>query len=143
MVHDGEPDHEARRSQLALVPYALGQASRIRRGIGAIAGNHIVVTDADRLHVALVHLKKGSIRVSRGQSVNLGELVADCGNSGNSTEPHVHMQVMDRADPAAANGLPMVFDRFREWRRGASGFIDREGGIPAEGSVIEPLSTNV
>jgi hypothetical protein len=28
-VHDGEPDHEGRRSQLALVPYALGQAARL------------------------------------------------------------------------------------------------------------------
>lgn len=37
-VHDGEPDHVARRSQLALVPYALGQRARLARGVGAIAG---------------------------------------------------------------------------------------------------------
>jgi hypothetical protein len=48
-VHDGEPDHEARRSQLALIPYAFGQASRIRQGIGAIAGNHLVISVAEGL----------------------------------------------------------------------------------------------
>src|SRR5690349_1506311 len=35
-THDGEPDHPARRSQLALVPYALGQAGRLRQGVPAI-----------------------------------------------------------------------------------------------------------
>src|SRR5690606_6788420 len=39
-VHDGEPDHVARRSQLALIPYALGQAARLRQGVAAIAGNY-------------------------------------------------------------------------------------------------------
>lgn len=42
-VHDGEPDHEARRSQLTLVHYALTQASRARRGAGGLAGNHVII----------------------------------------------------------------------------------------------------
>ena len=50
------------------------------------------------------------------------------------------MQVMDQADPSTAQGVPMVFDRFREWRSDARGFVDRENGIPDEGSVIEPFS---
>src|SRR4051794_29631506 len=37
-AHDGELDHVARRSQLALVPYALGQLGRVRQGVSAIAG---------------------------------------------------------------------------------------------------------
>jgi hypothetical protein len=40
-AHDGEVDHAARRSQLALVPYALGQAARLRRGVPGVAGNHL------------------------------------------------------------------------------------------------------
>jgi hypothetical protein len=138
-AHDGEPDHDGRRSQLALIPYAIGQPSRIRRGIRAIAGNHVIVSVDGGAHVALVHLKAASVRVSVGQSVAAGEHLADCGNSGNSTEPHVHMQVMDRPDPMSADGLPMVFRRFREWRRGSDGFEDRNMGMPAEGSIIEPL----
>src|SRR5690625_6728918 len=39
-VHNGEPDHEARRSFLTLIPYMLGQADRIRKGPEAVAGNY-------------------------------------------------------------------------------------------------------
>jgi hypothetical protein len=42
-VHDGEPDHVARRSQFALLPYALTQAARARRGAGALAGNQVIL----------------------------------------------------------------------------------------------------
>lgn len=41
-VHDGEADHEARRSQLTLVTYMLTQAARARRGASALAGNHVI-----------------------------------------------------------------------------------------------------
>src|ERR671916_3303485 len=46
-VHDGETDHTGRRSQLALVPYALGQPARVRRGAGAIAGHHLIIALRD------------------------------------------------------------------------------------------------
>jgi hypothetical protein len=140
VVHDGEADHEARRSQLALLPYALGQAARVRAGIGAIAGNFVILDLAGGDgFVAMVHLKAGSVRVSAGQAVTEGEPVAACGNSGNSTQPHLHLQVMDSADLTVARGLPLRFRRYREHPR-AGGAVDRESGIPAEGSIIEPLS---
>jgi Peptidase family M23 len=95
-VHDGEIDHEARRSQLALVPYALGQASRLRQGVGAVAGNHVAIGLRDSgAYAALCHLRAGSIRVGVGDEVAAGQQIAECGNSGNSTQPHVHVQVMD------------------------------------------------
>ena len=139
-VHGAEPDHEARRSQLSLVPYALGQAARIRRGAGAVAGNHVVVhlSESDTF-VLLAHLQSGSIRVSVGQRVVGGEQIARCGNSGNSTQPHVHVQVMDDADPRVARGVPMAFRRFREWPSGARQAQVRERGMPGEGAVVEPL----
>lgn len=138
-VHDGEPDHEARRSQLALVPYALGQAGRLRQGVAALAGNHVVLAlPGGTAFVALAHLRAGSMRVDVGQSVAEGEQLAECGNSGNSTQPHVHVQAMDSADLSVARGLPMVFREFREWpRRGQPAVRDR--GIPGEGAVVEPV----
>ena len=136
-IHDGEPDHPARRSRLALVPYMLGQAGRLRRGATALAGNHVVLKlAAGRAYVALVHLQRGSIRVGQGQVVQPGQQLAACGNSGNSTEPHVHLQVMDGADPMTASGVPMAFTRFREYRRGTNRIVEFD--LPAEGSVIEP-----
>ena len=73
-AHDGEPDHAARRSQLALVPYALGQAGRLRRGPGAVAGNHVVLhLLASGTFVLLAHLQQGSVRVSPGQELGAGQ----------------------------------------------------------------------
>ncbi|TYP86837.1 M23 family metallopeptidase [Blastococcus xanthinilyticus] len=138
-VHDGEPDHEARRSQLALVPYALGQAGRLRSGVPAIAGNHVVIAlPGGQGFVALVHLRRGSIGVATGDAVTTGQPIATCGNSGNSTEPHVHLQVMDSADLAVARGVPMVFRRYREELRGGEVRV-RDQGLPAERAVVEPL----
>lgn len=139
-AHDGESDHAARRSQLALVPYALGQASRLRRGVSAIAGNYLIIRHRDSgAFVALVHLRLGSIRVGVGDEVTVGQQVAECGNSGNSTQPHVHVQVMDSPDLSVARGVAMSFRDFRERPRGAKDFSDRRAGLPGEGAVVEPL----
>jgi hypothetical protein len=111
-AHDGEVDHEARRSQLTLVPYVLGQAGRARRGAAALAGNHVVIATATGgPFVALAHLRRGSLRVRPGDVVRPGDGVGECGNSGNSTQPHVHVQVTDSERFEHARGVPMVFRR--------------------------------
>lgn len=140
-AHDGEADHAGRRSQLSLVLYAAGQLSRLRQGVDAIAGNHLVIELRDTgAYVALAHLRAGSLRVGVGDTVTTGQVVADCGNSGNSTQPHVHVQVMDGPDPLHARSLPLEFRRFREWPRGVTHSLVRESGVPDEGAVVEPLS---
>ena len=57
----------------------------------------------------LAHLQRGSLRVAPGDAVATGDEVGRCGNSGNSTQPHVHVQVTDSVDWASAQGLPMLF----------------------------------
>ena len=142
-VHDGEPDHAGRRSQLALVAYMLGQPRRMRDGIGAVAGNHIVIALPGRkAFVALAHLRNGSALVAVGDSVHVGQPIAECGNSGNSTQPHVHMQVMDSADLSIARGVPMAFREFREQPRSREAFRDRAVGVPGEGAVVEPRQSD-
>ncbi|MGD9571252.1 MAG: M23 family metallopeptidase [Thermoleophilia bacterium] len=112
LVHDGEPDHEARRSIVTLIPYILGQRRRARRGPGALAGNHLVIAMGPAgPYVLLAHLRRGSLRAAPGGTVSVGEHVAGCGNSGNSTEPHVHLQVSDSTDWPRARGVPFVFAR--------------------------------
>lgn len=139
-VHDGEVDHEARRSQLALVPYALTQAGRARQGPNALAGNHVIVELADgRGYVVLAHLRAGSIRVGGGDPVAAGQELGACGNSGNSTQPHLHIQVMDTADQATAQGLPITFRDYRGWRRPGAPAVVVDQGIPNESEIVEPL----
>lgn len=138
-VHDGEEDHVARRSQLTLASYALTQAARVRRGAAAIAGNHVILElDDGRGFVVLAHLRAGSVRVGLGESVGVGREVGDCGNSGNSTQPHLHIQVMDSADPFAARGLPMAFRDYRLWPRRGGPTVHVDQGVPGESEVVEP-----
>lgn len=126
-IHDGEDDHEARRSQLTLVPYMIGQAKRIRGGAPAIAGNHVVIAGpSGSPFVLLAHLRRGTVRVRPGQRVRCGEMVAECGNSGNSTEPHVHVQVSDSTDWPRAQGIPLAF-------RGPTRFA----WVPAESEIVD------
>jgi murein DD-endopeptidase MepM/ murein hydrolase activator NlpD len=143
-VHDGEVDHEARRSQLALLPYVLGQAARVRAGLAAIAGNHVIIDLTGRAgFVALVHLRAGSIQVDVGEAVAVGQPVAQCGNSGNSTQPHLHLQAMDSLDLAGTRGLPISFTSYRERVGVARAFIARTVGVPAEGGIVEPMRRGI
>ncbi|KRA24431.1 peptidase M23 [Microbacterium sp. Root61] len=133
-AHDGEEDHVARRSQPALIPYALSQGRRIRSGATALAGNHVMLALGERgPFVTLAHLKRGSVKVRVGDAVSVGDRLGDCGNSGNSTEPHVHLQAADSPDPLVARGLPIAF---RGYRRAGSGAVIAEG-MPGEREIIE------
>ncbi|MFJ4222669.1 M23 family metallopeptidase [Microbacterium sp. NPDC089695] len=107
---DGESDHVARRSPIALLAYALGQASLVRGGAPAIAGNHVVLRLDDGALVLVAHLRRGSVHPSIGASVRTGDVLGECGNSGNSTEPHVHVQVSVELDRDGC-GMPLVFRR--------------------------------
>lgn len=117
-AHDGEPDHPAFRG-LPSIGYAATQAGRVRDGWRALAGNHVVI-DSNGVFVVLCHLRRGSIRVHPGQQVQPGNVIAGCGNSGNSTEPHLHIQVMDAADPGRAAAVPLSFP----------------GGVPRNGTFV-------
>lgn len=142
-IHDGEPDHEARRSQPALIPYALGQAVRLRQGADALAGNRVVLHDrVSGMLVALVHLRAGSLRVGPGDDVVVGQPLAGCGNSGNSTQPHVHVQVMDDGDLRLARGVPLEFTGYRQWGPARAVVTDIGAGVPEEGTVVAPLAVS-
>jgi murein DD-endopeptidase MepM/ murein hydrolase activator NlpD len=75
------------------------------------AGNHVVIEVAEGEYVLMAHLRPGTLAVSEGQAVQAGDLIGLTGNSGNSSEPHVHIHMQtgpDMFDPATV-GLPMTF----------------------------------
>ncbi|WP_232531870.1 M23 family metallopeptidase [Microbacterium halophytorum] len=107
-VHDGEPDHDAHRG-FPSVGYMLTQNRRASRGWPHLAGNHVMIETPDAV-VALCHLQRGSIAAGVGTRVETGRQLALCGNSGNSTEPHLHLQAMSGPDPAAAEAIPFTLN---------------------------------
>lgn len=141
-VHDGEVDHPARRSPLTLLPYLVTQGSRLRRGVGGVAGNYVIVAlDEEGPFVLLAHLREGSQRVQPGDRVSTGQPIAACGNSGNSTQPHLHIQVMNSLDLLAARGLQMAFRDYIAWPRGATEPRRVEQGIPGHRERVEAASS--
>jgi hypothetical protein len=134
-IHNGEEDHVARRSWFTLLPYVLSQSSRIRKGHQAIAGNYLVIKAKEvDLFVAIVHLQKDSILVKEGQSVTEGQHIANCGNSGNSTEPHIHIQAMNTLDFSNGSGIPLFFRHFTQ--REKEQIKKRTNAFPNSGSVV-------
>ena len=56
-------------------------------------GNTIIIRHLSGLYTQMSHLKKGTFKFAKGEFVKRGDLVALCGNSGRSPEPHLHFQV--------------------------------------------------
>lgn len=117
-TYDAAPDHAAYRGVPSLW-YALTQSRRMARGWIALAGNYVLIQSADVV-VAICHLQQDSIVVRHNQTIQTGDLLGLCGNSGNSTEPHVHLQAMDSSDPAQANAVRIAF----------------QGELPRNGEII-------
>jgi murein DD-endopeptidase MepM/ murein hydrolase activator NlpD len=82
------------------------QATRLARGIAGIVGNHVVIDHGGGEYSQYAHLRPGSVRVRVGQSLRQGDVIGALGSSGNSTEPHLHFQVCDSADPLVCVGIP-------------------------------------
>jgi len=74
------------------------------------AGNHIVLA-CGTVRILLAHLEKGSITVAGGEIVSLGQTLGRVGNSGNSSEPHLHIHayVGGTREHDDGEGVPMTF----------------------------------
>ena len=69
-----------------------------------IAGNHVFIGCSD-FDILLAHLKNGTVRVKEGQKIEASTFVGQVGNSGNTTEPHLHFQAQSASDK------PSLFDK--------------------------------
>jgi murein DD-endopeptidase MepM/ murein hydrolase activator NlpD len=58
------------------------------------------------------HVKPDTMKVYVGARVKRGQVLASLGNSGNSSEPHLHFHVISQPFPLTGNGLPYAFDHF-------------------------------
>jgi hypothetical protein len=73
-----------------------------------LAGNHVIM-GGEHGFVLLAHLVPGSVTVREGQVIAEGEVVGRVGHTGNSTAPHLHLQLMDGPSPMGASGVPCSF----------------------------------
>ena len=95
-AHDGEPD------------IAIGAR---RWGLAGL-GNHVGIEVAPNEYLFIGHLQPGSVRVQVGDHVTVGQRLGRVGNSGNSSEPHVHLHLQDTPRPYFGEGIPFYFHRY-------------------------------
>ena len=76
------------------------------------SGNYVMLALPDGRFAVYEHLKPGSITVKAGQTVRRGQVIGALGFSGDTTGPHLHFHVADRASMLEAEGQPFAFERF-------------------------------
>lgn len=124
-VCDGQRDHLSRNSWPGVLYLRVFEGIvRSIGGVRRIFGNHVVLDLGDGVYAAYAHFKRGSIEVSAGDRITVGQRIGLCGNSGNSSEPHLHFQLMDHPKIALAQGIPFTWTGV---------------GVPSEG---EPFTAN-
>ncbi len=78
-----------------------------------LAGNYILIKSEDNHYILLAHMQYKSIIVKKGQHVNTGVKIGKVGNTGNSSEPHLHIHAVEEMNSGilfSGMSLPILFD---------------------------------
>ncbi len=97
-----------------------------------ITGNTIVIKTSANEYVFLCHFKNGSIKVKKGEQVKSGQLLGLCGNSGNSSEAHLHFHIQNNDNLLAGTGIKCYFEKLT-----VNGEA-RQDYSPVQGEKIRP-----
>lgn len=97
-------------------------------------GNRVVLAHGKSEYSVLAHLRQGSTHVKVGDKVRAGDRLGECGNSGNSSEAHLHYQLQDGPAFGASSGLPVQFLDYL-----ADGELVSRGE-PIQGQRIQPAT---
>ena len=106
---DGKPDRKKISFLYDLIKLRINRPP-FSAGFAAFGGNSIMI-QADDIYILLCHLRNGSVLGKKGDSVRAGQKIGEVGNSGNSIQPHLHIQVMcnDRYFPLFENLVTFYF----------------------------------
>lgn len=109
-----------------------------------VSGNYVMIKHSDVEYSILAHLRQSSVAVKIGEAVLAGQKIGECGNSGNSTDPHLHFHVQDYATFTSFNekyerldvalGVKIFFNDFNL----KTGVVEKlvEEYSPVKGDVI-------
>jgi murein DD-endopeptidase MepM/ murein hydrolase activator NlpD len=76
-----------------------------------VAGNAVLLKTKNQEFILLAHFRQNTIKVKQGDMVKQGQLLGQCGNSGNSSEPHIHFHLQNMEDFNQATGVKCYFDK--------------------------------
>ncbi len=98
-----------------------------------LTGNTIILETKQKEYILFAHMKEKSIQVEEGQIVKTGDLLGLCGNSGNTSEPHLHLSLQNIIDMPTATGAKLYFNKIL-----VNGKI-KENYIPVKGDKIQNI----
>lgn len=75
-----------------------------------VPGNSVIIKTANKEYLFFAHFKNHSVTVKEGQKIKQGQLLGLCGNTGNSSEPHLHFHIQNVEDMNVATGVKCYFD---------------------------------
>jgi len=101
-------------------------------------GNFVLIRLDSGLHLLLAHLQQGSIKVKEKERIQPGKVLAACGNSGRSPQPHLHMQVQRTAELGSPT-YPFHLCSMM-LHRGEGSLEYQVVSVPVEGEKIEPTT---
>jgi len=112
-----------------------------------VGGNHVILDIGGGHFAFYAHLQPGKIRVKMGDRVKRGQVIGLVGNSGNSTEPHLHFHISDGNSPLGTEGLPYALTSF-ETQKGELKVVSAAmkvevSGAPSRRSLEMPLQNDV
>ena len=81
-------------------------------------GNAVILAHEGGIHSMYGHLQQHSLKVKEGAKIKRGTVLGLCGNSGNSSQPHLHFQLQDGPRMESSWGVEPVFSEVRLTRDG-------------------------
>ena len=122
------------------IPGATSRAVPIT--LETVGGNYVSLDLGQGRYAFYAHLQPGSLRVKVGDKVRRGQVLGLVGNSGNSTEPHLHFHISNASSPLASEGLPYAFESFEQqgqgwgWKPTGAQAVKRVLEIPLQNAVV-------
>jgi murein DD-endopeptidase MepM/ murein hydrolase activator NlpD len=98
-------------------------------------GNHVILKIAPGRFLLYGHMKTGSVRVKTGQKVREGQLLGQVGNTGNSSTPHLHFQVLTKPTFFPSDSVPYTFAHFSLLGQVTAPFTDETLALQPNGTI--------
>lgn len=92
-----------------------------------VTGNSVILKTAANEYILFAHFKLNSIKVKTGDKVKQGQELGLCGNSGNSSEPHLHFHIQDKETMAGSTGIKCFFDKISVDGKDKTGYSPVKG----------------
>ena len=98
-------------------------------------GNAVVIEHREYEVAVLAHFKNESIQVKTGEKVKMGQILGLCGNSGNSSEPHIHYHLQNTPIIQDGTGIRCLFDKVSVIKKGKCEV--KSNYSPVKGEIIK------